>query len=58
MVLIDGGPAVELDGRVSRVVEAGHPEGIPPGLGIEFQQLGDAARHWLSRTLEPASGAK
>ncbi|MBT8495238.1 MAG: FHA domain-containing protein [Deltaproteobacteria bacterium] len=52
LVLIDGGPAVQLQGRVSRVVQAGHPEGIPPGLGVEFETMDDTARHWLWRMLK------
>jgi len=55
-VLLDGGPAFELSGRVSRVVQSGHPEGIPPGLGIEFESMGGDARQWLWRTLKSQLG--
>lgn len=56
IVMVDGGPAVEIEGRVARVVQAGHPEGVPAGLGIEFESMDAKAREWLWRTLKRQLG--
>jgi len=56
IVMVDGGPAVEIEGRVARVVHTGHPEGIPAGLGIEFESMDAKAREWLWHTLKRQLG--
>jgi len=49
-VLIDGGPSVEIAGRVQRVVRGG---GGNDGLGVAFENLGETARTWLEALVRP-----
>lgn len=42
VILIDGGPPIELKGKVARVVRSG-----TNGLGVAFEAMSDAARSWL-----------
>lgn len=56
VVMVDGGPAVELVGRVARVVPVGHPEGVPAGVAVEFESMDEGARQWLWRTLRRQMG--
>jgi len=46
-ILIDGGPALKVKGVVRRVVEQDNERGEPPGLGVEFRDLGDKERGWI-----------
>lgn len=49
-ILIDGGPALEVNGVVRRVVS--HNErGEPVGLGVELSDLGKAEREWIDVVL-------
>lgn len=43
--LVDGGPPLEIEGVVRRVVE--HEDEEHTGLGVEFSQVGAAAKSWL-----------
>ena len=43
--LVDGGPPLEIDGVVRRVVEHENPD--QTGLGVEFSRVGDTERAWL-----------
>ncbi|GEM_PF-4312692 len=53
-LLVDGGPPLAIAGSVRRVVES--PTEIEPvGLGVEFLELGAAARSWLEVVLERAT---
>lgn len=46
-LLVDGGPPVHVRGVVRRVVERDETEPGSVGLGIEFQNIGDAELAWL-----------
>lgn len=58
IVMAEGGAAFALSGRVARVIQSGHPEGMPPGLGIEFVAMDGDARQWLWRTLRQQLGTE
>ncbi|MEO8702083.1 MAG: FHA domain-containing protein [Kofleriaceae bacterium] len=45
-ILIDGGPPLQLDGVVRRVVER-NTRGEPVGLGVELGDLAESARSWI-----------
>ena len=53
-LLVDGGPPLAIAGHVRRVVEA-PTDTEPVGLGVEFLDLGPAARSWLEVVLERAT---
>jgi pSer/pThr/pTyr-binding forkhead associated (FHA) protein len=44
--LVDGGPPLEIDGVVRRVVE--HEDAAHAGLGVEFSRVGDTEKTWLA----------
>jgi len=46
-ILIDGGPALEVQGVVRRVVEQGNERGEPAGLGVEIRDLGPHEAAWI-----------
>jgi len=46
-ILIDGGPALEVNGIVRRVVEQGNERGEPAGLGVELRDLGPHESAWI-----------
>jgi len=43
--LVDGGPPLEIDGLVRRVVE--HEDAEHSGLGVEFSRVGEQEKSWL-----------
>ncbi len=46
-ILIDGGPALEVNGVVRRVVKEGNAQGEPAGLGVELRDLGPHEAAWI-----------
>lgn len=50
-LLIDGGPPLQLDGVVRRVV-AHNDRGEPVGLGVELVGLGPAERAWIDLAIK------
>ncbi len=46
-ILIDGGPALVVDGVVRRVVKEGNTQGEPAGLGVELRDLGPYEAAWI-----------
>jgi len=50
-ILVDGGPPIDVNGVVRRVVD--RPiEGDPIGLGVEFVGLGEPQLGWIRQTIE------
>ena len=56
-LLPEGSSAVTLTGVVCHAVVAETGQaGRPPGMGIEFRDVGEEAATWLRRTLETVEG--
>lgn len=53
-MLVDGAPALTFDGAVTRVVDSEPSEERPLGLGVQFLEMSEDARAWLTRTLAQA----
>jgi hypothetical protein len=50
-ILVDGGPPIDVQGVVRRVVERPR-DGDPIGLGVEFVNLGAQQLSWIRATIE------
>jgi hypothetical protein len=50
-ILVDGGPPIDVQGVVRRVVERAI-DGDPIGLGVEFVGLGEPQRSWIRTTID------
>ena len=54
-ILVDGGPPLQINGVVRRVVEREDEGDEPVGLGVEFVSIGAAERAWLDRVVRAQS---